>query len=104
MEGGRQRGEGGEGRERGEGGSHWSPDSSPPSLALSGEEPLEGGEGRDPLEMLTNSWVNFVALLDRCRRVIELARKYNLLVISDDVYNLIHHDTPPVRLFSYDKK
>lgn len=41
---------------------------------------------------------------DRCRRVIELARKHNLLVISDDVYNLIYHEKPPVTLFSYDKK
>ena len=42
--------------------------------------------------------------LDRCKRVIELARKYNLLVVSDDVYNLIYHDKPPPRLFSYDNK
>ena len=41
---------------------------------------------------------------DRCRKVIELARKYKLLVISDDVYNLIYHDKPPTRLFSYDNK
>ena len=45
-----------------------------------------------------------VVVVDRCRRVIELARKYNLLVISDDVYNLLYHDKPPVRLFSYDYK
>jgi len=41
---------------------------------------------------------------DRCRKVIELARKYKLLVISDDVYNLLYHDKPPTRLFSYDTK
>ena len=41
---------------------------------------------------------------DRCRKIIELARKYNLLVISDDVYSLLYHKKPPIRLFSYDKK
>ena len=42
--------------------------------------------------------------IEHCRRVIELARKYNLLVVSDDVYNLLYHDKPPARLFSFDKK
>ncbi len=42
---------------------------------------------------------------ERCRRVVELARKYNLLVVCDDVYNLLYFgDKPPHRLFQFDKK
>ena len=41
---------------------------------------------------------------DRGKKVIELARKYNLLIVSDDVYNLTSRDTAPARLFSFDKK
>lgn len=43
---------------------------------------------------------------DRCREVIKLARKYNLLVLCDDVYNLLHFPdkTAPQRLFTYDDK
>ena len=48
---------------------------------------------------------------DRCRKIVELARKYNLLVICDDIYNLLFFPTPdgstPVnttRLFAYDDR
>ena len=36
--------------------------------------------------------------------MIELARKHNILVVTDDVYNLIYHDKPPDRLYSFDNK
>ena len=42
--------------------------------------------------------------------MIELARRYNLLVVCDDVYNLLYFDSPdqdvtsPKRLFAYDNK
>eukprot|EP00794_Sanderia_malayensis_P016048 gene16048-17670_t len=43
---------------------------------------------------------------ERCEKVINLARKYNLLVACDDVYNTMYFDDeyPPPRLFSLDKK
>ncbi len=45
------------------------------------------------------------SVAERCRRVVELARKYNLLVVCDDVYNLLYFgDKPPHRLFQFDKK
>lgn len=49
----------------------------------------------------------------KCKKLVELARKYNLLVIADDVYNVltyqsetndINFDPPPTRLFAYDDK
>ena len=50
--------------------------------------------------------VNLTCLIvDRCRRVVELARKYDLLVVCDDVYNLLYFgENPPHRLFEFDKK
>lgn len=45
------------------------------------------------------------ALLERCREVIDIARKNDLLVVCDDVYNLLSYtDEKYPRLFSYDKK
>ena len=47
---------------------------------------------------------------DRCQQVVELARRYNLLVVCDDVYNLMYFPSPdqdvvsPKRLFAYDNK
>jgi len=44
---------------------------------------------------------------DRCKKVVQLARKHKLLVICDDVYNLLHFNTDncaPKRLFAYDAK
>ncbi|KAL8574965.1 hypothetical protein ACOMHN_064497 [Nucella lapillus] len=40
----------------------------------------------------------------RCRRLVELARKHNVLVVAEDVYNLIHFgdSCPPKRLLAYD--
>jgi len=50
----------------------------------------------------------------KCERLVTLARKYNLLVIADDIYNLLPYkkvvgstdefEKPPARLYSYDKK
>ena len=47
----------------------------------------------------------------KCHKVIHLARKFNLLIICDDVYNLLHYktedltlDSAPKRLISYDNK
>ena len=43
--------------------------------------------------------------VDRCEKLIKLARKYNLLVVTDDVYNLLYFgDSPPTRLYQFDKK
>jgi DNA-binding transcriptional MocR family regulator len=47
---------------------------------------------------------------ERSQRIIQIARRYNLLVICDDVYNLLYFPShyssgcPPQRLFAYDKK
>ncbi|XP_065886332.1 uncharacterized protein [Dysidea avara] len=42
---------------------------------------------------------------DRCKEVIAVARRHNLLIVCDDVYNLLHFtDKPPARLYSYDTK
>ncbi|XP_070531721.1 uncharacterized protein [Ptychodera flava] len=51
---------------------------------------------------------------ERCKQVVTLARKYNILILCDDVYNLLSYipgekpeDKPlpsPRRLFAYDKK
>ena len=50
-------------------------------------------------------------IIDRSRKVVELARKYNLLIVCDDVYNLLFFPSPdgsiPVcttRLFAYDDR
>lgn len=41
---------------------------------------------------------------DRCKKLIELAREYDVLLFTEDVYNLLHYGdgTPPPRLLSYD--
>ena len=47
---------------------------------------------------------------DRCRQIVEIARKYNLLVVCDDVYNLLffYQDEASSirrkRLFAYDNQ
>ncbi|KAI0241584.1 Aminotran_1_2 domain-containing protein [Lamellibrachia satsuma] len=45
---------------------------------------------------------------ERSLQLVGLARKYNLLVFSDDVYNLLHYDETsphaPPRLLTYDKQ
>jgi len=44
-------------------------------------------------------------LPDRYKEVIETARRHNLLIVCDDVYNLLYFaDKPPARLYSYDTK
>ena len=49
-------------------------------------------------------------LLARCKRVVELAREYDLLVVCDDVYNSLYFPDsfkdghPPKRLFAYDDR
>ncbi|XP_069111053.1 uncharacterized protein [Argopecten irradians] len=42
---------------------------------------------------------------DQCRKLVHLARKYDVLVFSDDVYNLFHfgEGAVPPRLLAYDK-
>ena len=43
----------------------------------------------------------------KSKKVIQIARKYNVLVVCDDVYNLLYYsddDNVPKRLISYDKK
>ena len=45
---------------------------------------------------------------DRCRKIVQIARKYNLLVVCDDVYNLLAFSQDEQsalqskRLFAYD--
>ncbi|XP_065885849.1 uncharacterized protein [Dysidea avara] len=42
---------------------------------------------------------------DRYKEVIAIARRHNLLIVCDDVYNLLYFtDKPPTRLYSYDTK
>ncbi|GBM88642.1 Aromatic-amino-acid aminotransferase 1 [Araneus ventricosus] len=43
----------------------------------------------------------------RCRKLINLAQKYGVTIVCDDVYNLLHYDDKPVcpkRLFAYDNR
>jgi DNA-binding transcriptional MocR family regulator len=43
---------------------------------------------------------------DHCKALVQLARKYKVLIFCDDVYNLLHFDpdtVAPPRLLSYDK-
>ena len=48
---------------------------------------------------------DFFLAVDRCKRVIEIARKYDILIFCDDVYNLLTYTPgpPPARLLTYDK-
>lgn len=40
---------------------------------------------------------------EKCKRIIHLARKYNVLLFCDDVYNMYHYEGKPIkRLFAYD--
>ena len=49
--------------------------------------------------------IDIFDFIDRCDKLIKLARKYNLLVVTDDVYNLLYFgDSPPTRLYQFDKK
>lgn len=44
---------------------------------------------------------------DRCKKVIELIRKHNVLAFCDDVYNLLSYtddNPPPQRLYAFDDK
>lgn len=48
----------------------------------------------------------FLWFSDRCEALITMARKLEMLVFCDDVYNLLAHRTepkPPSRLFAYDR-
>ncbi len=49
-------------------------------------------------------FVQFVS--ERCKKVLETARKYNILVFCDDVYNLLHYrpGRAPKRLIAYDRR
>ncbi|KAI6191518.1 Aminotran-1-2 domain-containing protein [Aphelenchoides bicaudatus] len=40
---------------------------------------------------------------EKCKRIIQLARKFNVLLFCDDVYNFFHYENEPKkRLFAYD--
>ncbi|XP_047370879.1 2-aminoadipate transaminase-like [Vespa velutina] len=41
---------------------------------------------------------------DSCKRLVEIARNNSILIVSEDVYNLLHYEDgfPPHRLFFYD--
>ncbi|VDK47468.1 unnamed protein product [Anisakis simplex] len=44
---------------------------------------------------------------EKCDRLVKLARKYHVLVLSEDVYNIFYYDgsgAPPKRLFAYDNE
>lgn len=43
---------------------------------------------------------------DICKKIIDIARKYSIIVVCDDVYNLLNYNNnlPPHRLFWYDDK
>jgi len=44
-------------------------------------------------------------VIERFKEVIAIARRHNLLIVCDDVYNLLYFtDKPPTRLYSYDTK
>ena len=61
------------------------------------------------LHALANTFL-FFSLTARCKRVVELAREYDLLVVCDDVYNCLYFPDsfkdshPPKRLFAYDDR
>ncbi|CAK9805156.1 Aromatic-amino-acid aminotransferase 1 [Anthophora plagiata] len=41
---------------------------------------------------------------ESCKRLVEIARRYSIMIVCDDVYNLLYYGDgfPPHRLFSYD--
>ena len=51
-----------------------------------------------------NYAIHFI-LLERCKQIVGIARKYKLLLVCDDVYNLTYFtDKPPRRFYSYDTR
>ena len=58
------------------------------------------------LQLLFSLYVLFY--IERCERLLQLARKHQLLVANDEVYNFLNwnekRQDPPQRLYAYDKK
>lgn len=51
-----------------------------------------------------NHVIHFI-LLERCKQIVDIARKHKLLIVCDDVYNLVYFtEKPPRRLYSYDTR
>lgn len=46
-------------------------------------------------------------ILERCKTLVQLARKYDVMLLAEDVYNLLHYSGnqhPPARLLTYDSR
>jgi DNA-binding transcriptional MocR family regulator len=49
---------------------------------------------------------NHLFAVERCEKMVQLARKYDALVFCDDVYNMLHYGgqkAAPPRLLTYDR-
>lgn len=46
-----------------------------------------------------------IMITEKCKSLVEVVRKLDMVVVCDDVYNLLYYgndENPPARLFSYD--
>lgn len=69
---------------------------------------LPPGEMNIQFLILLARYINFIYnfILESCKKIVDLARKYSIVVVCDDVYNLLSYNdsSPPHRLFYYDDK
>lgn len=80
--------------------------------AIKAEHPKRSDPGKDKFWAMLYTIPTFhnptgsVLSPEKSAKVVELARKYDLVVVCDDVYNLLHYgkdSVSPKRLFAFDE-